>query len=448
MLRLHAGRLSPDWLKLLRCLFDDLQDLGHFVDFNDDGSLRCIGTRAPQAQSGNPDFWEEAHRKRHQQIIGENIDWINGFEKGFSHLFVAGSDVELLRVAPQLEAVNFKDPDHLAIERFARLYQSVSCRKLVGRRVGLLIWDVGQKQRRPLMGVCLMSSARYYQPARDAYFGWKQNKGDTESTSIRKAGLDRILQLSVVCAFPPYSLVSGAWLAAIAPFTEPAQEAFSKSAVNSADPDLAAIVTTSGKGATGTPFQRHSLKQLLPSEDGNPNIAGHLYKHIPPPIHIPLRASFRDMVSAQTIQLAVELFAKEGNPQLVKKLADNPRRLRNAAIAFVMRRLGLHGSLFQGNDIGIHVGAIGSSTIDALRSGTARKERLRLDWGIAVDVWRRRNLTSTAENGVLMSKKDAAAHKEKVENRARLFGTCAGGSAFLSWRVKNQLGLTHCTDEV
>ena len=43
-------------------------------------------------------------------------------------------------------------------------------------------------------------------------------------------------------------------------------------------------------------------------------------------------------------------------------------RENRVAVSFFLRRLGLHRSIFDGNEMRVHIGAIGAKTLEALRT--------------------------------------------------------------------------------
>ena len=117
-----------------------------------------------------------------------------------------------------------------------------------------------------------------------------------------------MMQLSMAYALPPYSLLSGSRLIAMAPFTEVGQEAFARAARRDPDPDLAAVVTTTGKSPSGFPFRNQRIGQL-----SNRTITVHEQAHgkvftrVKPDIGSELYASFEDLVSGDTLRKACGL---------------------------------------------------------------------------------------------------------------------------------------------
>jgi hypothetical protein len=408
MLRLHANPLSSGWVDALRLLFEDIGDLGHRISLD---RRIIVESNVPALRRGKEarEFWRPAHERLHRARLNADQERIRQFEHHYAHLFIEGGGLDVSAIDPEIVELDFSDKSHRDIAWYLQRYQTVTSRKLVGRRFGLLVFDRGQKTRRPLIGGVLLCSARYNQPARDAYLEWTSAK---RMTRIRLRGLDRIMQLAVVCALPPYSRLAAAWFLAATPFTKIARQAFRRCASKSQDVDLAAVATTSGLDATGSPFERHPVIQLIARGGYGAhakNGGGELYKRLESPR--PLRASFVSLLSASTLAALCKLHCQE-EPKVVRDLrkaalqksrapAGSARhmtrsngvaesRLNNAALAFALRRLGLHRSLFDGNDVGVYMGALGHNTLHALRTGVRRTERPLVKWDHLVNAWRRK----------------------------------------------------------
>ena len=246
MLRLVIRPLSSDWSKLVYALFDDLEPLGHRVQRLEDGGLALELTEPEEHdhwQKKDPDnpnrksvnFWDRAHEIRHLAFLKEQKPTILALEERLEDIFVRTDLFQPSAVQPVLESIDFKNNRHRDIVQYLSLCQTVTSRKLVGRRMGLLLWDDGQTGHRPLIGVAILSSPRFSQRMRDQYLGWPKSYPRTHERfvqaerDLRLRGLGRIMHLSIACALPPYSQLSGAWLAAAAPFTPDGQKAFERS---------------------------------------------------------------------------------------------------------------------------------------------------------------------------------------------------------------------------
>ena len=186
------------------------------------------------ATISDENFWDEAHQICHQKELEEHRDEILRFERDFDQFFVDMATFQPSAVRPVLEIADFHREEHKRIIEYLRLTQSVTSRKLVGKRMGLLIWDVGQTGDTRLFGAAILASARFSQQIRDQRFGWPQTIPKPVANMTPKRGHPRewfeqnhaaVDSLRV----PPYNVLSGAWLAAIAPFTAKGLEAFKDS---------------------------------------------------------------------------------------------------------------------------------------------------------------------------------------------------------------------------
>jgi hypothetical protein len=434
MLRLRWELLNPSWSEFVTKLFRDLEPLGHTLSHDESGVL-TVEVCEP-ATITDDRFWDEAHRICHQKELEEHRDEILRFERDFDRFFVDMATFQPSAVRPVLEIIDFKRDEHKRIVEYLRLTQSVTSRKLVGKRMGLLIWDVGQTGGTRLFGAAILASARFSQEIRDRRFGWPKDypktsrNHDPKARAHRVDGLNRIMQLSIACALPPYNVLSGAWLAAIAPFTAKGLEAFRNSHQTPApEADLLAVVTTTSKGVSGAPFRGHRVGQLAPPGiTAVPDAKGDLYAQIRrEPETEALRSSFDSLLSREVRALASELFKTEQPEQY----APTPPS-EEPALAFAFHRLGLRPTILKGNEIGIHLGALNGSTranwstLDNIRTGVVRplNERPLIDWENAVAVWSRKFLPAPELVGEIADSETKAAHRkarQKRNERSRTF---------------------------
>lgn len=421
MLRLHAGPLNSRWIKALKAFFNDIKELGHEIEVSE--TLITVKSEVPRSRRGEEarKFWKRAHDRTHLLALKRELAWIKRFETGHKDLFIVGQDLDLNSIKPKVQLANFGDQHERDIMTYLQRYQTVASRKLVGRRFGLLVYDEGQKNGRPLIGAALLCSSRYYQPARDIYLRW--NLQDVHS-DVRKKGLSRIMQLAIVCAVPPYNRLSAAWMLAALPFTEDGQEGFDKCvSKKTKDADLAAVIATTSMGVTGTPFQQHSTRQLVGQSQSahGTKSGGYIYERVEGPR--PLLASFETLLSEGTFSILRALYREEGpkkddkdNP-LSKTANDQEAAIikeNRAALSFFLRRSGLHRSIFDGNEMGVHVGAIGAKTLQALRTGEPRADRPRVDKVKLMETWQE-NFAEKTIPSKDMGPEDAAKHQEAAE---------------------------------
>lgn len=442
MQRLHWESLSPAWSEFLTALFDDLEPLGHVLTAEDAGGFSALVVDA----AATPDsHWGRAHEAHHLAVLEQHRDAILEFERDFDWCFVDMKTFQPSAVRPILRAVDFRNPLHLKILDYLRLSQSVMSGRLVGRRMAFLIFDEGQAGNPRLFGGAVLASARFSQRIRDRRLSWPpdyprtSDKHDPAARARRVDGLGRIMQLSVACAVPPYNVLSGAWLAALAPFTRQGLDAF-RSAMKTPDPnaDLAMVVTTTGKGLTGAPFQGHRVCQLTTGVKAAQDAKGDLYAQARRADDIkPLRASFESLVSDQTRALACALFQAE-RPEHHASL-KKPYR---SAMAFALRRLGLRRSLFDGNQIGVHLGVLGEATLSALELGRARPANARplITWDQAVAVWSRKFLPAPELVGDSADRLSMDAHRAAAQEKAARARRVPPGEIRLSSKLAPVLG--------
>jgi len=366
--------------------------------------------------------WDRVHRVRHRALLEERRNEIFAFEQEFESIFVDMASFQPSAVRPILEIIDFRNRSHVRIVEYLKLYQTVTVGKLVGRRMGLLIWDIGQSGPAHLLGASVLASARFSQRIRDRRLGWPPDfprtspRHDPAARAVRIYGLSRIMQLSMACALPPYNALSGAWLAALAPFTAAGLDAF-RASLKSPDPDadLASVVTTTGKAASGSPFHGHRVGQIARGVSSAAGAKGDLYSQAKPYGGLrPLRASFEVLVTEEVRSRARELFRQERPAQFAR--LRSPDR---SAMAFALRQLGLRRWIFEGNEIGLHIGMLGEATLHCLREGRPRPAGARplLDWGQAVGVWSRRFLPAPELVGESADQRSKGAHREARQKR-------------------------------
>lgn len=448
MPRLRMEQLSTEWVELIHAFCRDLALLGLTIKNYDDGSF-VLERALPQEAKELETFWRTAHAHKHALGLAPHREWVADFERRnsdcFADMHVFQSDV----VSPELEIADFSNPTHMDLLNYLAHSQSVRSRKLVGKRVGLLIWDAGQSTRRPLIGGALLASPRFSQPLRDRYLGWpvdvQRNRvgHNPQQRAVRQAGLERMMQLAVAVALPPYSSLRGARLAALAPLTSEGFQAFLRASVKKDDADLAALVTTTGLSVTGTPFQRHRIAQLCDKGvKSAKDAAGDLYLRVRP-LDGEARpySSFKGLLSEETLQRAQGLYdahhpGKNGSEAM--------------AVAYALRRLRLFKNVFDGNEMGVHLAMLGERTRDQLEAGTRRpdSDRVLLDWTRCVAVWKRGFLPTPEGEKEIAKKKTRVAHARARERRLEAAASVGANDILLSNRVSEEAIPDRAVDNV
>jgi len=401
--------INDQELSFARSLLQDLAPLG-FRIHTDTGQVQFTQS-APNSTDSYRDFYAEAHRLLHRKIIAEKRAQIRDFETTFGDaVFLEGDQLDLSSIDPRLRPVDLTRkgnpaPRDLAVVDYVRTYQTVQSRRSVGRENVYILEDHGQPTR-PVMGVLVLSSPRYYQPHRDEVLRWP-SPSQVRRLSMRRqqrlqktrvTGLNRIMQVAVCCALPPYSRLGAASLLAVAPFTAIVREDFQQrwyDRTSNKDPDLVAVTTTTSMGLTGTPFQ--ALYASMFFDPHSSDIKGEkwnrdntVYARIgrthPWLPNVIIRAQdprvdFQGLISDRSWNLALAVAGPSIDPKRRDSiLANMPAKLRQQMLKFALDRVGLSTRIFCGNRIGVFLGAIDRPSLTDLIEGRPRGARPSLSW--------------------------------------------------------------------
>ena len=153
----------------------------------------------------------------------------------------------------------------------------------------------------------------------------------------------------------------------------------------------------------------------------------------------PLRASFGALVSPETKHRARDLLATEEPARYA-----SARDLDRYAMSYALRRLGFHRSLFDGNEIGVHIGMLGADTEAYLRDGTVRphSKRPRLEWEQAVAIWTKKFLPQSD------SVRETATPETLAEHRAARQRRSLAARSYPQERIPLSYLLAHPEDRV
>lgn len=397
--------LTEEQVAFVASLIGDLSTLGYL--FDSEGNVIYFSQRIPAPKADPREFYREAHVKLHQVRIQPQADRIRAFETEFGNdVFVDGADLELAAIEPRLRPVDLRKaacPSRrdLALVAYLRNYQTISSHMSVGRENVYILEDVARTPP-AVMGVLVLASPRYYQQRRDEVLGWlsprsldaMSDRRAARHQRIRMAGLNRIMQVAICCALPPYSHLGAARLLAIAPFTRLVRDDFAERWYDprrNPDPDLAVVTTTTSMGMTGTPFQSLRPGKFMNIRNKrlrgkNWNRDGVIYARLGAThpwkagtilTSAELFADFRDLVSEATHTRAAAL-VQDQDASL-----DAVSSLREA-----MLQIGITSDIFRGHPIGFFVGALDLPSLEALSTGAARIKRPQLNWNIAVQQFR------------------------------------------------------------
>jgi hypothetical protein len=358
--------------------------------------------REPRVGVDPRQVYRSAHEQMQRDRLRLELRHIKAFERKFGRAkFVTGEGLDLKAISPQLRVADLRGDSEdaesdRAIVNYMRRYQTVSSRMSVGRENAYILEDAGQKSR-PVMGVLVLASARYFQPRRDEVLGWllphqlnaMSTRVQAEHKAIRHAGLRRMMHVAICCAIPPYSILGAARLLALAPFTESVLVDFT--ARWKGDSDLAMVTTTCSMGQTGTPFQRMISSRFFDTASaalGTPwNREGRVYCRLGdihpwrpdiPVVAPEAFANFEGLVSPRTRRLAKQFAVAAGITNA------SPQKV----LDFGLQRLGLNWEIFRGNPIGVFIGAVDRPSIEAIATGVPRASRPRLSWDLVVQKFR------------------------------------------------------------
>jgi hypothetical protein len=397
--------LTDEQLTFAASLIDDLSLLGYRLQH--EGNAIFFSRRIPKPKADPREFYRDAHVKLHRVRISPQADRIRTFEAEFgNHLFVDGANLDLGAIEPHLRSVDLRKRAHPSrrdqeLVSYLRAYQTISSHMSVGRENAYILEDMGRTPP-AVMGVLVLSSPRYYQPRRDEVLGWlspsslktMSERRRTQHERIRMAGLNRIMQVAVCCALPPYSHLGAARLLAIAPFMKLVRDDFAERWYDrrrNPKPDLVAVTTTTSMGMTGTPFQSLRAGKFMNIRNArlrgeNWNRDGVIYARLgtthpwKPKMTLTTKelfADFGDLISEATRAQAVTLVQNRVGG------SDAGGELQQA-----MLQIGITADIFRAHPIGFFLGALDLPSVEALSTGDPRTKRPQLNWNIAVQQFR------------------------------------------------------------
>jgi hypothetical protein len=423
-------------LSFVESLFEDLGPLGLAISI--EGAQLRITQTVPSEPVDYRTFYGEAHRRLHRNIIGGRLPPILEFEEKYGpSVFIEGKDLTLGAIDPHLRAVDLTQKAHpstrdKAIVDYLRTYQTVASHQSVGRENAYILEDHGHADL-PVMGVLVLSSARFYQPHRDEVLQWPSPKEldnlslrrQAKAKRVRLAGLNRIMQVAVCCALPPYSVLGAASLLAVAPFVSEIRDDFKArwhDRKRNKDPDLVGVTTTTSMGLTGTPFQALYVSMFFDPASSDPkgakwNDDNTIYSRLGarhpwrPNVRILARepyANFRCLLSSRTWNLALAVAGPNINPKHREYLLQQVSpQTRSKLLRHVIEHVGLSNRIFQGNPVGIFLGAVDRPALEALKEGRPRESRPVLSWDKAVARFKNEFDTEQANRSLDIRRRDA-----------------------------------------
>jgi len=436
MFPVNGWPLSNQELSFVESLFEDLSPLGLAVSI--EGNRLRFTQTAPTSTAHYKEFYAEAHRRLHKESVIGKLRSILEFEDTYGpSAFIEGKDLKLGTIDPHLRSVDLRrkahpSPRDCAIVDYLRAYQTVASRRSVGRENAYILEDHGHTNRR-IMGVLVLASSRYYQPHRDEVLGWAlptelkrlSSRRQRRAERIRLAGLNRTMQVAVCCALPPYSRLGAASLLAVAPFMSNIRDDFKArwyNAKSNRDPDLVAVTTTTTMSLTGTPFQALYASMFFDEAssdtrgekwNGENTIYARLGDRHPWLDNVRIRArephaNFQRLLSARTWNLALGV----AGPRIDDKrrewlLQCMSPQLRGKLLQHVIQNVGLSTRIFQGNPVGVFLGAVDRPALEALKEGRPRQARPIFSWSKAVARFKNEFDTEQANRSTDAQRRDA-----------------------------------------
>jgi hypothetical protein len=448
MLFQPQGRLSREANAFCRALFSDLRPLGYVIS----GSGARLVVRQELDLGADPrTLFRAAHEQLMRVRIQADSRYITKFENEFGkEIFIEGAAVELSAISPKLRIATLQGDGKQAVRdraivTYFRRYQTVESRMSVGRENIFILEDVGQASTK-VMGVLVLASPRWFSPRRDEVLGWTMPHQETTMSptekrrckELRMFGLDRMMHVAVCCTVPPYSTLGAAKLLATAPFTTFIQGEFTSRWKSK--PDLALVTTTCSMGRTGTPFQRLVANRLFdqrisPTWGATWNREGRLYRRLgnehPWKSGIPIQspeplAGFSALVTPETHKIARKFVKSIGAKEVPA----------GKVLGRAISELGLGREIFDGNPVGVFVGAIDLPSVLAISTGQTRTTCPSLSWELAVRKFRSDfgedvELIKIREDGV-------AARRDAIERRRLRAKEIAMADIMLSSRSLSQ----------
>ena len=182
--------------------------------------------------------------------IGSAAEFISRMEaSGILNSFGYGAGIKYENVSPIIRFCRSK-ADHDTF-RYCKFFHRIPTTNRVGRQLRALVYDEGQT-RPLLMGAFELASGAYTLGSRDLFLNWQ----DPLKTSIKQAGLKRIMDLSSVLALPPYNFIFGGKLMAALALSDVVEREFKQRYRSS----LLGLVATSATGLHCAILNRIGLK--------------------------------------------------------------------------------------------------------------------------------------------------------------------------------------------
>jgi len=303
--------------------------------------------------------------------LSQQREFIRRVETSLGDLpFINGRQLKIERIQPDVHIC--KTPYDFAIHRYCRLMQTVPSGPRVGRRIAVLIYDLGQ-QSPALMGALMLASPLYSVRARDEFLGWNR------SMRIKNFGLKRTMDASLCMALPPYNqLLVGKLVAMLA-----VSESLSKEFERRYRSKLLAVATTCATGLHCPIFNRIMIR------------SGGLYRRIGE------TTGYTGMIFSEKTVTAARGLIK--NHRLAKNCSMwNTTRILKTALTYCGLRA---APLFQvGNRKGVYIALLDTRSRERLMIGKALDDRDMINDVSAIEFWRNKILPRRLKDPETMRK--------------------------------------------
>lgn len=252
-----------------------------FQRSKDDGHLVVSGT--------GKDVIRALHLSQRNDRLRANREFIADQLPLLSKHFASGTDVDPLRISPELELVS-SGTWQSNLFRLASLTWAVPVSNGFGRRLRYLVWD---RQNKKLIGLIAIGDPVFNLSVRDGLIGW--------DVKARAERLVNILDAYVLGALPPYNMLLGGKLVAALIRTRDIYDDFTKTYGGTAgiisgrekNARLLAITTSSSLGRSSV-YNRVKLDKIeYLTAIGYTRGWGHF--HIPDDLFFELRNHLRDL---------------------------------------------------------------------------------------------------------------------------------------------------------
>jgi uncharacterized protein DUF4338 len=352
-------------------LLVDLRDSGWWVRKIlecGDAILRPPRIRSRQRQRGLLSRWK---RKNPQ----EEPDWLEARSAAMLGELIPGRDLRIELIKPVLHVCK-SEQDH-ELFRFLSATWSAPQGRYVGRRMRFIVRDHGQP-RHPVMGILSLGSSIVRSRERDEYIGWP--------SEVRRRNLINVMDVTVLGALPPYSLLLGGKLMCYVAASDQVRNSYraryagrrTEQLKRCAD-DLALLVTSSLFGRSAlynrVRYQGNDLFEAIGKTGGYGTL------HLSP----------------TTISLMKELLQERGGLP-ANRFGDGPNwKMRLVRTACDLMGLSHEAVLHHGLQKSLYVVRTAHNSLEFLRGASPKPLYHRRPLRTMIDYWKERWLGPRAE---------------------------------------------------